>query len=395
MNNKKIDWENIEEARKAAIQVLRHNMSGPCNGLPRAAGWGYPEPYTRDLMISCFGILLTGDEELIVSIRKVLEMLAKNQSKHGHIPSLVHNPGDRGASDTTPLFLIAVAIYRQVTGKDEFLEKAAQKAITWISFQSPDDSIMVAQQPTTDWRDEQWVIGYGLYVNCLVYLFLRLYNMHNEAVDLKRIMNHVDFQIKEGGKFKHEGFAVPGKPYYALWSYKIHNSARFDLLGNSLAVLAGIASRTRSLQMISWIESECEFMRTDKKLKLYLPPNFFPYVKPDDREWNPRYEEYNLPGEYHNGGIWPFVCGFYVAAMVAAGKFKLAQEKLNLLTALIKPARNNNVEFGFNEWLRAQNGKPMGQDWQSWSAAMYIYAVEAVKQRKTPFFNEIRKKIKG
>ena len=29
--------------------------TGPIEGLPRTAGWGYPEPYTRDLMISALG----------------------------------------------------------------------------------------------------------------------------------------------------------------------------------------------------------------------------------------------------------------------------------------------------------------------------------------------------
>jgi len=34
----------------------------------------------------------------------VLETLAKNQTERGHIPSLVQDNDDRGASDTTPLF---------------------------------------------------------------------------------------------------------------------------------------------------------------------------------------------------------------------------------------------------------------------------------------------------
>ncbi len=43
--------QKIEEARQMAVKVLLHNMEGPYAGLPRTAGWGYPEPYTRDLMI--------------------------------------------------------------------------------------------------------------------------------------------------------------------------------------------------------------------------------------------------------------------------------------------------------------------------------------------------------
>ena len=43
---------SIEQAKEAALQILLHNAQGPFQGLPRTAGWGYPEPYTRDLMIS-------------------------------------------------------------------------------------------------------------------------------------------------------------------------------------------------------------------------------------------------------------------------------------------------------------------------------------------------------
>ncbi|MFT3893600.1 MAG: hypothetical protein QM730_18380 [Anaerolineales bacterium] len=111
----------IEEARAAAIQVLLHNMHGPFRGLPRTAGWGYPEPYTRDLMLSLFGIAVTENAELLESIRRVLETLAQNQTEHGHIPSLVHDRDDRGASDTTPLFLLAIGIFRKVSGEKRFL----------------------------------------------------------------------------------------------------------------------------------------------------------------------------------------------------------------------------------------------------------------------------------
>ena len=51
----------VEEAKRAAVAVLLHNAKGPCQGLPRTAGWGYPEPYTRDLLISALGILASGN----------------------------------------------------------------------------------------------------------------------------------------------------------------------------------------------------------------------------------------------------------------------------------------------------------------------------------------------
>ena len=143
--------------------------------------------------------------------------------------------------------------------------------------------------------------------------------------------------------------------------------------------------------MVSWIEAECAAMRERGELALDLPPNFFPYTHPDDPDWHARYAQFNNPGDYHNGGIWPFICGFYVAALVAAKKYKLAEEKLVALTHAIKLSTTEGVSFGFNEWIKAQTGKPMGQDWQTWSAALYLYAAKCVEEKQTPFFDEMRK----
>jgi hypothetical protein len=384
------DQKEIEEAKKAAIEVLIHNSHGSYHGLPRTAGWGYPEPYTRDLMFSVFGIAVSGNQKLLESIRKVLETLAKNQTEHGHIPSLVHDKDDRGSSDSTPLFLLGAGIFRKVSGEKDFLNTAVKKALNWMEYQSPSDRYMVAQQPTSDWRDEQWVTGYGLFVNTLVYSYLRLLGKNEKADKVHSEMSR--FTITGGTihRHVHEGLVVKHKPYYALWSYKIHSSERFDLLGNSLAILSGIASPSRAEDMISWIEEECDSMKKKGDLAVSLPPNFFPYIKPEDPDWHPRYAIFNRPGEYHNGGIWPFVCGLYVAALVAAKKYALASEKLVVLTNIIKPSNTEKVNFGFNEWIKAQDGKPMGQDWQTWSAALYLYAVKCVEVKGTPFFDEMR-----
>ncbi len=384
------DKNLIGRAKEAAIEVLLHNMHGPYRGLPRTAGWGYPEPYTRDLMISSLGILVSGNNKLLRSLRCVLETLAKNQSRLGHIPSLVHDSEDRGASDTTPLFIMTVALLRQVIGESDFLEQAVQKAVEWMEYQSPANRSLVAQLPTSDWRDEQWVLGYGLYVNSIVYTYLRLLGQDEESAKFREAMGRFTIKGEIKPRRVHEGLVLRHKPYYALWSYKVYKSEQFDLLGNSLAILAGIASPTRANHIVYWVESECALMKKREELTVDLPPNFFPYVRPGDPDWTPRYEKYNQPGEYHNGGIWPFVCGFYIAALVAAGRCRLAERKLIVLTELLRPARKAEVEFGFNEWLRAQDGSPQGQDWQGWSAAMYLYATACVEQRRTPFFENIR-----
>lgn len=381
---------SIAHAKAAAIEVLRHNCHGPHQGLPRTAGWGYPEPYTRDLMIALPGFLLTGDATCQAQMRLTLDALARNQSPLGHIPSLAHDPADRGASDTTPLFLLGLGIFRDHVREPGFLHEAAEKALSWMSHQSPDDLVMVAQLPTSDWRDEQWVLGYGLYVNAICYAYLRQYGKHDEAKLLRELMNRLEIPGPTKDPHVHEGLAVPRKPYYALCSYKIYHDERFDLLGNSLAILCGVASRARSNRMIDWIEAECAALRARGELAVELPPCLFPYVQPGDPDWRLRYAQLNRPGEYHNGGVWPFVCGFYVAACVAAGQHDVAQARLEALTRLVKPYHENEADWGFNEQSKAQTGDPIGRDWQTWSAAMYLYAARCVETQSTPWFDGIR-----
>jgi hypothetical protein len=373
----KEDQEQIERARLGALHVLKYNAKGPFDGLPRTAGWGYPEPYSRDLLISIFGIAVSGDQELMQSMRMVLETLAKHQTAHGHIPSLVHDQTNVGASDTTPLFLLAIAVFRWATGEKTFLNGAAQRAILWMEFQSPSDQELIAQQPTTDWRDEQWVMGYGLYVNALTYGFRRFLCSDERS---ERMLHALNRSIADGGLLLND------KPYYALWSFKVYHSDRFDLLGNSLCMLFGLCQAEQTEAIIEWVEQQCEIMQAEGKLAVGLPPNLFPFILPEDPDWLPRYKDFNLPGDYHNGGIWPFICGFYIAGLVKAGRYKLAEEKLLKLTAAISLSQDETLEFGFNEWIKAQDGIVKGVDWQTWSAALYLYAAKCVELRETPFF---------
>ena len=307
----------IGRAARAAKRVLRHNNVGPCAGLPRTAAWGYPEPYTRDMMIVALGTTLLRDRQLMRGTRLTLEALAANQSHLGHIPSYAHERDNRGASDTTPLFLLGVAAYRRAAGRPAFLQSPAQKSLTWLAYQSPDDKVILDQQPTTDWRDEQWVPGFPLFLNALLYAALRLYGQHAPAEVLYGTLNASTME-SFGPEF-HQGLVVPDEPFYALWVFKSYGSRRFDLIGNSLAILTGVAPPERARAIVEYVERNIDLMRQTGQLTVESPPCLFPYIGPYDRDWQPRYEQFCQPGHYHNGGVWPFTVGFYIAALVAVG----------------------------------------------------------------------------
>jgi hypothetical protein len=379
----------VGQARRAAIHVLLHNARGGRAGLPRTAGWGYPEPYTRDLMIGSLGIMASGNEELAASLGRTLAALAEHQSPLGLIPGIADEAEDLGASDTTPLFLIGLAAYRSISRSPGHLEDAAQRALAWCEYQSPEDRVLVAQQPTSDWRDEQWVPGHGLYVNALVHGSLVLFGHGARAATLREEMS-LPVGSEQAPRHTRGGLALSERPYLALWSHKNDHSPRFDLLGNSLAILCGAVSHERAVATLSWVEEVCGTMRVSGELVAGTTPNLIPSISRGEADWRSRYEDFNQPGEYHNGGIWPFVSGFHVAALVAADQLALAEQKLIELTALCKKKKNGELDFGFNEWVRASDGSPRGEDYQFWSASMYLYACGCVEAGRTLLFEAVR-----
>jgi hypothetical protein len=183
---------------------------------------------------------------------------------------------------------------------------------------------------------------------------------------------------------------LANKPHYAFWCFKIYRSDKFDLLGNSLAIITGLASKEKQKEIINWVNQQVDVLKGNGDLAVDLPPNFFPFIREGELEWRPRYKDFNLPGEYHNGGIWPFISAFYIVALVAAGYKNEAEKQLLELTRIVRLSKNQELDFGFNEWIKAQDGKPKGQDWQSWSAAMYLYAANCVEKDKPLFFEDFK-----
>jgi glycogen debranching enzyme len=90
----------------------------------------------------------------------------------------------------------------------------------------------------------------------------------------------------------------------------------------------------------------------------------------------------NLPWQYHNGGIWPFVGGFWVMALTAAGQ---RQEALQELEGLAQAAEVNDWQF--NEWFNGATGKPEGMPHQTWNAAMFLLAKHSFEHRVFPPFS--------
>jgi hypothetical protein len=165
-------------------------------------------------------------------------------------------------------------------------------------------------------------------------------------------------------------------PYIAFRDY----ADRFDTLGNLLAVLFGVADRSKANLILDYIEG-CGLNEP------YPVQAVYPVVHPGDKDWREYYRVRNInqPHHYHNGGAWPFIGGFYVVALVQTGRLEEAARQLAKLTTMNRLGKQG--EWEFNEWLHGLSGRPMGFAGQSWSAAMYLYACHAVEQGAPNIFN--------
>ncbi|MGH8699276.1 MAG: glycoside hydrolase 100 family protein, partial [Burkholderiales bacterium] len=148
-----------------------------------------------------------------------------------------------------------------------------------------------------------------------------------------------------------------------------------DVFGNALAVLCGLAddaARHRTLHAL-----ERARVNEPYPLRVVCDP-----IAEDSFLWRPYMSRHrqNFAWQYHNGGVWPFVGGFWVAALAAAGRRGDAQREL------VKLARANALDgWAFNEWLHGRTLAPSGMRGQSWNAAAFLIAQHELSAR-TPLF---------
>ena len=88
--------------------MLLHNaLTIP--GTSTYGGMGISGAVNKGFDVFILRIVVSENQKLIESIRRVLETLAQNQTEHGHIPSLVHDEEDRRSSDTSLCFCWVLA----------------------------------------------------------------------------------------------------------------------------------------------------------------------------------------------------------------------------------------------------------------------------------------------
>ncbi|PIN89427.1 hypothetical protein COU60_03465 [Candidatus Pacearchaeota archaeon CG10_big_fil_rev_8_21_14_0_10_34_76] len=364
-----------EKAYDRAIEVLEKCKTP--NGF-FAAYPGYQGVWSRDSVITSLGASLI-EERFKDTFKESLKTLGKNQSLKGQIPNAVLFGSDNGkvdykSIDSTLWFIIGHYLFKSRYNDSSLLktyEKNIRSGMTWLSYQDSGEDHLLEQQPTSDWQDAfPHRYGHTINTQALWYKTLTLVGNKKEAERVKEICN----KDKEDGLWN-------GKYYYSF-RWKNHNKYKefsdwFDTLGNLLAILFDLADKKRAESILDYIKKEK--IDSPYPIKAMHPP-----IDKKSKYWYDYFEdcEARSPHHYLNGGIWTFIGGFYVCALVKLNRFKEAEIQLqNLAEANLQ----NNGNFA--EWLHGQTGK-IGktqdiESYQAWNAGTYILAYESLKKKKS------------
>jgi hypothetical protein len=130
-----------------------------------------------------------------------------------------------------------------------------------------------------------------------------------------------------------------------------------DVFGNLLAILLDVANPAQEKRIL-------DYLHQVGIAEPYPVRVLNPVIHPGNKDWREYYRNnnLNLPEQYHNGGIWPFVGGFYVAALVKAGRMDEARHQLEKLKPIGWVLRKNGSS---TSGASGRTGRPMGYPHQA------------------------------
>jgi glycogen debranching enzyme len=370
----------------------------------------YRRVWGRDSSIMSLAAAASGDDELVAAAKRTFRTLARYQGPHGEIPSTfdpqtgrVSYGGTAGRVDNDLWFVIgSVELWRR-TGDHELLEQLApslERVRYLLGAWEFNNRGLIYVPLTGDWADEYLQHGYVLYDNLLNLQAQRSFAALHEHLhgapdhDLEARINRLQQLLRANYWFDPDRDSVPEYVYHSvLYEKAVHAERRcagkhwlpffaptgygyrFDGFANVLVSLLGVAD---DLQR----ENTDGFIDSIVPENLPLLPAFHPVIRPIDDDWEElqmsfSYSFKNRPYEFHNGGLWPLITGFYAADLAQRGRRKRA---LRFVEAV---HRANSLEMGgdawsFPEFVHGKDLLALGNPRQGWSAAVAVLAERAL-----------------
>lgn len=344
----------------------------------------YKRVWARDGVICGLAALATGNEKLINTFEKTLETLAQNQHQNGTIPSNVaikendfevSYGGLAGRVDAVSWFIIGVCQYAFYKKDEAFVNQYKShidKCLQLMEAWEFNNKHLMYVPLSGNWADEYVTDGYVLYDQLLRVWALKSYNHFANQIELTvkvdNIINQIEINFtnqKSGEKYHDRAYNelvfndyMPAS--FSPAGYKNY----FDAFANSLAIMLNIGTEAFQNKIIDYA------INLQNATAMNLIPAFYPTIEENDLDWNLlknncKYEFRNFPNEFHNGGSWAMVNGFFGLAMTT--KNKDASKLLNAIN------HANAVEnYSFYENFNTKTTAPNGVPFCAWSAAAAI-----------------------
>jgi glycogen debranching enzyme len=382
------DRSLLETCHVRSVELLRRNLT-PGGVLaaspgPRASKRGYTAIFGRDAAVCAIGMALSGDKQLERAAAAGLHTLAEHQAPNGQIAKFVDLHRQEadfwylGCIDSTLWWLIALAFLdrrSRASGLRRRYAKRIKLAIQWLLAQEHQRFFLLQQNEASDWADIMPRSGFVLYTNALWCFVKQLYGIartpetHQNFNGLFHPFSAAIAEYRRARLLNHYVLqrASDRDLYLSFVNFSFFGEEG-DVFGNVLAVLLGLADARASKRTLDALTKA----QVGDPYPVRAVTHPIKQSSPLWRAYMARHRQ-NHVWQYHNGGIWPMVGGFWIAALVAAGRARQAKAEL------LKLARACALrDWMFTEWLHGKTLAPRGMPGQSWNAAAFLMAEHAV-----------------
>jgi len=389
--------ELIEEAKEKSIELLQSLITpkgfvASSNNIDN-----YKRVFSRDGIIAGIASIKFKKEDLTESFKQTLLTLKRNQDITGRIPSNVSLDEESvsygttvGRVDSSIWYVIGACFYYLETGDKEFLEESKEsieKTVFYLKCLELNGRGLIYIPPGGDWADEYINEGYVLFDQALYLIALEFYYKVFRNSQTQDKINHLKSLI-EINFFPDEKNIHHPDVYQSRLYEKILNNfntespiASFSAFGaNFYYDLFGIAvlfnSNILKKEKIESIEKELS-NTYDKDLPIF--PAFYPVINENDSDWDKLNNNYlfrlkNKPNEYHNGGLWGVVHGFYLAS-----KNSIEEKEVSDFANILK--RDN---YKFPEFYHGVTLEGMGTEKLGFTASGYLLAYQRLINKNKP-----------
>jgi sucrose-6-phosphatase len=403
--------DHIAQGYRHALGALRKNITtlgfaacSPADNEVTGTDANYRRVWARDGAIVIADTIDLAEPDIREAQRATLRTIFDHVAANGQLPANVAiddgTPDYAGVGgicsfDSGMWGIIAFYLYTRKTEDlamlGEYAEKL-QKVAGWLSALDSNNDGLLEVPEAGDWTD---LFGRSYHILYDEVLWYEATVAYGRLMELLKRFDEASLFLKRSqfirGKILSSFWpstaqGADQKPFAFSESQFLMGDARYllaeitpfsfnwrcDVVGNVHAFLANVLDGEHA-------RTAFRFMWGVGVNDPFPVVNLYPAVQSGDADWRQYYtvNVLNLPGHYHNGGIWPFAGGMWVRFIHRLGLYEVACKELVKLALVNRLGRNQ--EWEFNEWVHSRTGRPMGKSFQAWSASSYIHACQELQ----------------